>query len=367
MSDTIVVTHVCETAKGGIATYLRLVQQVTSSGVVNRAILPDSQQSDLGQVMECTVFADTGRGMRRLWRICRTTLSQVRNVPCDIIFFHSTFTLPVLALLRLVRVPAQYVYCAHGWAALRYPEGSFKRFLAAVVEGKLCGFADAVINISDYDQNYAQKAGYSGMHRLVENAVLECEGETIPAPFNRDWPQINLLFIGRFDKQKGLDLLLEAFAEARKNRPDLLLHVVGEAVLADGGHPELGRQQEGVTFHGWQNPARLQGYYEAADLLVVPSRWEGFGLVVPEALRAGTPVLVSDRGALPGLIDHGITGFVESLSITGFARVMGGLQKSTLHAMRPVCRQHYEERFHSNRFGDELCLLYKELVKNECQ
>ena len=46
-------------------------------------------------------------------------------------------------------------------------------------------------------------------------------------------------------------------------------------------------------------------YYAAADGLVVPSRWEGFGLVAIEAMRAGTAVIASDRGALPELVEHG--------------------------------------------------------------
>lgn len=361
MADRIKVTHICETVKGGIATYLGMLLQTMAASTDNRTILPDSQLSELGEANEVILFPDTGRGLRRLWRLFRTTHSHVNSSRSDILFFHSTFTLPVMAAFRLMGVPGRYIYCAHGWAALRYPANSTKRRFVASIEGRLCGFADAVINISTHDHNYACVEHYHGDQRLIENAVLDLADNAIPAPFSRDESNINLLFIGRFDRQKGLDILLDAFRKARAQRPELRLHIVGESVLGDSAHQNHDECLQGVAFHGWQTPAGVQGFCEAADILVVPSRWEGFGLVVPEALRASTPVMVSDQGALPGLVESGSTGFIIPLSVDEFARALGNLKKQQLAAMRPVCRRSYEQRFHASRFGQELGQLYKVL------
>ena len=360
--DRILVAHVCETAKGGIATYLRLMHRSTSSVAQHYCVLPESHRTELGDDIAAATFVDSGRGCRRLWRLYKTVRLAIRKNQPDIIFFHSTFTLPVMIVLRLLCVPAKFIYCPHGWAALRYPASSFKSRLVGRIEGLLVAFSDAVVNISDFDYDHAKRSNYRGKHRLIENAVAESEGDSIPAPFRRDQPEINLLFIGRFDRQKGLDILLEACDRARKSRDDLRLHIVGESVLGDGRLPQGGSLASSVVFHGWQSPASVQGFCEAADILVVPSRWEGFGLVVPEAFRAGTPVMVSDRSALPGLVERGKSGFVISLSIEAFARQLISLDKRQLDSMRSACRNSYESRFHASRFGNEFCQFFLDLI-----
>ena len=356
------VVNICETAKGGIATYLRLLHATTSGVARHHFILPEAQRAELAPAMEATTFTDPGRGLGRLWRLFRTTLNTVRTRQPTILFFHSTFTLPVMLALRLLRVPGSYVYCPHGWAALRYPADSWKRRIVAQAEGFMCGYSDAVVNISSFDQSYARAAGYGGDLRLIENAVPENEGVPQKAPFSRDEPDIHILFIGRFDRQKGLDILLESFRQVRLHRADLQLHIVGASVLGDGQHSAQGEAAKGITFHGWLSPAGVQGFCEGADILVVPSRWEGFGLVVPEALRAGTPVLVSDRGALPNLVIPGQTGFVGPLSVDDLTRALKALDKQQLISMRPACRASYETRFHGDRFGQEFIQLFKELT-----
>lgn len=362
VSEPIHVVNVCETVKGGIATYLRLVDEATARGAQHHFILPESQSEELSPNMNATTFDDPGRGLRRLWRLFTTTLHITRKGEYGVVFFHSTFTLPVMVMLRLFRVPGRFVYCAHGWAALRYEAGSRKRRVVAWAEGLMSRFSDVVVNISSFDLRYARAAGYGADHRLLENAVSEYAGPAVVAPYDREGRELNILFIGRFDRQKGLDVLLASFSRVQSDRPDLRLHIVGESVLGDCQNGQHATPRQNVSFHGWQRPAAVHGFCEAADIVVVPSRWEGFGLVVAEAFRAGTPVLVSDRGALPDLVEPGQTGFVSRLSVVDFAAVLQALDKQQLAAMRPACRASYETRFHSERFGRELSELFKELV-----
>jgi glycosyltransferase involved in cell wall biosynthesis len=115
--------------------------------------------------------------------------------------------------------------------------------------------------------------------------------------------------LGRFDPQKGMDLLVRAAAEP-------VLAERGAVVVVSGYGPEeealrrLGRRLRlgpgRLRFAGYQEAA--EAYLPALDLFVCPSRWEGFGLVVVEAMACGLPVVASAVDSLPELVRDGVEG-----------------------------------------------------------
>ena len=136
-----------------------------------------------------------------------------------------------------------------------------------------------------------------------------------------------LLFVGRIQPLKGLDVAVRALAEL--NRADAQLVVVG-GVSGMDGLPELSRVQAiieehklggRVHFYEPQPHHLLSTFYRAADVVLVPSRSESFGLVALEAAACGIPVVATAVGGLLSLIDHGRTGFlVARRDAVGFAR-----------------------------------------------
>ena len=125
-----------------------------------------------------------------------------------------------------------------------------------------------------------------------------------------------MLFVGRIQRLKGLDLAIETLAELRD--PHALLVAIG-GPSGPGGHEELSRVRDLASDLGvagqirWVPPRRhadLVQYYRAADVCVVPSRSESFGLVTLEAAASGTPVVAASVGGLRSLIDDGSTGFL---------------------------------------------------------
>jgi glycosyltransferase involved in cell wall biosynthesis/predicted metal-dependent phosphoesterase TrpH len=119
---------------------------------------------------------------------------------------------------------------------------------------------------------------------------------------------INVLYAGRITREKGAELLAEAFLRARERDPRLHL------VLAGGG-PEQERLRERVgehaTFLGWLEGAELPKVYASADIFLFPSATDTFGQVILEAQASGMPVLAVAAGGPLTLIQNGVTGLLR--------------------------------------------------------
>lgn len=125
-----------------------------------------------------------------------------------------------------------------------------------------------------------------------------------------------LLFVGRIQPLKGLTVAVDALAMLA--RDDLRLVVVGGSSGVDGA-AELARARQRieslglahqVTFVAPRPHHLLSTHYRAADVVVVPSRSESFGLVALEAAACGVPVVASAVGGLTTLVEDGVTGFL---------------------------------------------------------
>jgi D-inositol-3-phosphate glycosyltransferase len=126
-----------------------------------------------------------------------------------------------------------------------------------------------------------------------------------------------VLYVGRYAPIKGLDRLFKTFRNLMH-----LSHLRLVMVGGDGEHSPMFRQLQSkakalhienrLMFAGRVDQETLPQYYSAADVLVVPSYYESFGLVALEALACGTPVVTTPVGAMEKIVQNGVTGYVAT-------------------------------------------------------
>lgn len=127
-----------------------------------------------------------------------------------------------------------------------------------------------------------------------------------------------LLFVGRLQALKGVDLALETLIELRRRGENATLAIVGGPSGPDGTttlsrlHRRVAEAQviEHVKFVAPQHHRLLSTWMRAADVTLVPSRAESFGLVALESSACGTPVVASDVGGLTTLVEEGVNGYL---------------------------------------------------------
>ena len=124
-------------------------------------------------------------------------------------------------------------------------------------------------------------------------------------------PAIGILFSGQFIERKGIDVLIHAFVLIAHRAPALELHLLGTGQALDSLRKLIpANLSNRIHFLGFKQPAALPTIFAAADIFVLPSRHDGWGVVVNEALGAGLPIIVSDRVGARDLVDHGRNGLI---------------------------------------------------------
>ncbi len=188
----------------------------------------------------------------------------------------------------------------------------------------------------------------------------------------------NILFVGRIEPLKGIDTLLRAMSILQERHPTA---IKGTCLAIIGGDPwnedrdsEMARLQQLrtelkihdlVTFLGARDQDILPYYYAGAEMVVMPSHYESFGMVALEAMAMGTPVIASEVGGLAHLVQHGVNGFhVPSRDPEALAaRILDLLVDKALRARLGEQARAYTRQYHWSAIAEQMSAVYAELVR----
>jgi glycosyltransferase involved in cell wall biosynthesis len=337
------VVHVVEGCQGGVGSAVRhlIDLQCQDPGIGEVHLVADRRRmGDMLHGVPATLHEyESARSPHLLLQVSRRLQRQLMSIAPDVVYLHSTFP-GLYGRLRWRKQTESWVtvYCAHGWAftqQLSFPA----RKLYTIVERILARRTDAIVSISYAEFDAAVKGNVSApLHRVIYHGVPGRK-ESLPSPVSVDADRLNLAFIGRFDRQKGLDLLLQAFADPKLGHVTLWL--IGGSTL---GQKYSIPEQPNVKLIGWVPNTHIDEYICCFDAVIIPSRWEGFGLIALETMRNGKPVLASRTGGLAELVIDRVNGrLFNPGDAKDLTRVLLDISKSELARMGKMA----DEIFHT--------------------
>lgn len=210
----------------------------------------------------------------------------------------------VLAMVLLLSGSRPHTVCTVHGSDVSALRGRFWSWLRRAVSRR-CG---RIVAVSDALETALLEDGCPPERLSVIPMGVDLRGLFSP---DGQWrSETEVLYAGRLVSGKGVDVLLRAFPRILQNCPEATLTVAGDG--PERGSLEAAARSLGlgmrVSFTGAVAHADLAVLYRRAALLVLPSRDEGFGLVVVEAMGSGCPVVASDLPAIRALVQDGETG-----------------------------------------------------------
>jgi glycosyltransferase involved in cell wall biosynthesis len=288
---------------------------------------------------------------------CRDALARIRP---DIVHAHAIVGVPFSCAAVEAGVPfVQHVHVAQ-------PD-ALQQLQDQIVH------ASTVIAVSEFVRHQIARLGVDpGKVRVVRNAVVPPPPSAIPRNEVRRMCDVGpdaalVLMVARFAGNKRQDVALEAFAFARRSRPNMCLVFAGEVFQGDEGVLENAKRiadrlgvSSAVRFvRFWRD---MNSLYAAADILLLPSEDDPLPLTVLEAMAAGLPVVAARSGGTPEMIDDRITGaLVEPGDCRGFSeRIEEMLLDGELrNRIRSAALERCANEFTVTRFISDMTRIYE--------
>lgn len=202
------------------------------------------------------------------------------------------------------------------------------------------------------------KRNHFTIYNALPYGMLTCNNRTIVNP-----KVIGV--VSRLEPIKGMDLVIPAFAEVKKHHPEVKLIVVGDGALKSAmvNQAEELHLMDSIEWAGRQPQEKLHEWYGKMDIVLMPSRSEGFGLTAIEAMANGCVVVASNTGGLAEVVKDGEVGVLhkpEDIADIA-AKINMLLEDKPLYAKCQLALHDYVQQYSFNRYADMISSLYSKL------
>ena len=315
--EKIRVLHVAECI-GGVDRYLRsLLKYSTCENIMILSQLYEDKKAIYEQLASHVEIMHMQHGMKpSAVREAIELRKKIRRYDPDVVYAHSS-TAGAIVRMACVGLKVKVVYNPHGWSFNM--EGRSKR-LFVTLERIMSHFCDAIICISEAEKVSALREHICKESKLhvIENGI-DIDGYKAGQENHRN---VDLAIpadafvvgmVGRICRQKAPDVFVRMAAEVQKSIPNACFVIIGDVL--EGAEEErteiesLARELGvNLIITGWvDNPLDYMRIFDVGCLL---SRWEGFGLAIPEYMLVGVPIVATRVDAIPYLIKDGVTGLL---------------------------------------------------------
>lgn len=324
---------------GGLArVFYDLFHHFDAANIYSRGLVTGSQEVLRATNGQVVAFAKSDDSLLIRWSKVRQAFRElISQEPVDLIVSHfSLYTFPLLPVLKNHPLVIHF----HGpWSLESKAEMAphlavlSKKYLEAAVYKRGAHFVVLSQAFKDVLHD-AYKVPEDRIHIVPGSIDTEAYNTGLTKQAARDklgWPQDRpiLLAVRRLVRRQGLENLVAAMLEVRKEHPNALLFIAGQGAIRAELEAQIERLElsNSVQLLGYVPDEMLATTYRGADFSIVPTvAYEGFGLITIESLAAGTPVLVTPVGGLPEVVknlsenlilaDSSVTALAEGISST---------------------------------------------------
>lgn len=358
--DRVVMSGPLPPAVGGMASVIGALSQSTLAGATDLVLFDTGKKTAANRTL--------WQGVQARLRLIREWSALLAGHPGTIAHIHtcSGFTYFLDGILAAVarRHGCRVVLHVHGGLFDAFLDGLnpvMRRFAQHIARR-----ADLLIALSDdWKDRLAQRLPGSRI-AVVQNGVAEpgCE----PRPGTHEQP--TFVFLGNLSRLKGVDVLLDAMELAQADWQVQLAGSEAEAGFADRLRAEIDRRRLGnrVSLLGPVVGAAKQRLLAQADAFVLPSLAEGLPMSVLEAMAASLPVVATQVGALPEVIEDGAEGhLVPAGQAQALAEAMDKIARMTSPQRKAMgARAHatYRSRYSVDAMAQALLVIYEERLAN---
>lgn len=366
------ILHVVQAA-GGVDRYIRMLLKYLDKEEFENIMVcsQDFHKGDYEGLADCFEQIEMNRaiGMSDLKSI-KEVRKQIKKYNPDIIYAHSSKA-GAIARVADIGLKNRCVYNPHGWAFnMRCSEK--KKMMYAVIEKLAAPFCDKIICISDAEKQSAldKKICQEEKLQVIFNGVdIEAyengtHGKVKRADLNIPEDAFVVGMVGRISPQKAPDVFVRMAKLVKDEVPNTHFIIVGngdqEAEIRkyakDNGF------EDSLYITGWVDDP--MSYVELFDVACLLSRWEGFGLALPEYMMAGKPIVASRVDAIPNIIRDGENGLlVEADDATGASEAVLRIYQDRNLKDKLVAQglEDVHKKFNARRVSEEHGMLFENM------
>ena len=317
MKKKIRVLHVAEAA-GGVERYLETLFKYTDHNQVEN-ILICSQNYDYERIKQLADRVIVIKMAHQIdskadFKSIKAIRHYIEQIKPDIVYAHSSKA-GALARIADLGINNKVIYNPHGWA-FNMQQSAKKKETYKCVERISAHFCDKIVCISDAERESAlrEKICKSNKLQVIYNGI-DLEEIKNTKPKTREElgiPEDAFVVgqVGRLSEQKAPDTFVKAAKLIKEKIPNAYFVLVGDGELRNQIEKMIHEDGLDNSFliTGWvDNPAAYMKMMNVGTLL---SRWEGFGLVLPEYMACGVPIVATGVDAIPNIIQDGRNGFI---------------------------------------------------------
>ena len=382
MEHRIRVLHVAQAA-GGVDRYIRMLFKYMDHDMFENILVcsHDFKREDYNGLADAFESVDMQRSIGKSDISAMSAVRKlIKKYMPDIVYAHSS---KAGAISRVANIglkkngeKIRCIYNPHGWA-FNMRCGKKKQMMYIAIEKLAAPFCDKIICISDAEKKSAldKKICSEDKLQVIVNGIdideyeqrriagLDTVGRE-SCGIDKDAFVVGM--VGRISEQKAPDVFIKAAKQIKEKIPESIFMIVGDG--PDREKIESNAKKHGIPLYitGWVENAL--DYVELFDIALLLSRWEGFGLALPEYMLVGKPIIACNVDAIPSIITNGENGLlVEVDKVNDIVNAVSRLKEDSLMRIYLIKRGRItvHEKYDAKRVSREHEDVFETLIANK--